>query len=141
MCVCTFVCVYVYVHTGVYILVCVCTYVCMYIHVCAYMYVPYLSILKPGSNIRWVAKQNERIKRLGLFKRRVPKMLNSINLKMLLRKISLFSVSLLIFVSPFRMLLESIVHSLLLIMFVVFPPGMHLRVLLHQSVREVHILL
>ena len=43
---------------------------------------PYLSVLKPGSNIRRVVQQNERNKRLGSFKRRVPKLLNLINLKM-----------------------------------------------------------
>ena len=49
---------------------------------------PYLSVLKPGSNTcrgsntRWVVQQNERNKRLDLFKRRVSKLLNLINLKM-----------------------------------------------------------
>ena len=49
---------------------------------------PYLSVLKPGSNtrrgsnIRWVVQQNERNKHLGPFKCRVPKLLNLINLKM-----------------------------------------------------------
>ena len=48
---------------------------------------PYLSVLKPGSNAcrgsntRWVVQQNERNKRLDLFKRRVSKLLNLINLK------------------------------------------------------------
>ena len=50
--------------------------------------VPYLSVLKPGSNtrrgsnIRRVEQQNKRNKRLGPFKRRVLKLLNLINLKM-----------------------------------------------------------
>ena len=51
-------------------------------------YVPYLSVLKPGSNTRrgsnicWVVQQNESNKRLGTLKRWVPKLLNLINLKM-----------------------------------------------------------
>ena len=61
--------------------------------------VPYLSVLKPGSNthrgsnIRRVVQQNERNKRLGSFKRRVPKLLNLINFKMVpnVKEISLFS--------------------------------------------------
>ena len=63
---------------SVYIHVYVCMYVCMYVHTC----VPYLSVLKPGSNTRrgsniyWVVQQNERNKHLGLFKHRVPKLLN-----------------------------------------------------------------
>ena len=50
--------------------------------------IPYLSVLKPdsntcrGSNICRVVQQNERNKRLGPFKRRVPKLLNLINFKM-----------------------------------------------------------
>ena len=50
-------------------------------------YVPYLSVLKPGSytprdsNIRWIVQQNEWNERLGLFKCRVPKLLNLINAK------------------------------------------------------------
>ena len=53
-----------------------------------YIGVPYLSVLKPGSNtgrgsnIRRVVQQNKRNKRLGPFKRRVSKLLNLINLKM-----------------------------------------------------------
>ena len=84
-----------YVHTMT------CTIVQCNVHTCVYnhcTYVPYLSVLKPGSNtcrgskIRRVVQQNERNKRLGLFKCRVPKLLNLINLKMVqtLRKISLF---------------------------------------------------
>ena len=52
-------------------------------------WIPYLLVLKPGSNarrgsnIRRVVQQNERNKRLGPFKRRVPKLLNLINLKMM----------------------------------------------------------
>ena len=55
-------------------------------YVCTF--VPYLSVLKPGSNtcrgsnIRGVVQQNERNKCLGLFKCRVPKLLTLINLKM-----------------------------------------------------------
>ena len=41
-------------------------YVCMYVRTC----VPYLSVLKPSSNIHRVVQQNERNKR------RVPKLLN-----------------------------------------------------------------
>ena len=49
--------------------------------------IPYLSVLKlgsntrRGSNTRWVVQQNERNKYLGSFKHRVPKSLNLINLK------------------------------------------------------------
>ena len=110
--------------------------------------VPHLSVLKPGSdicrgsNICQVVQQYERNKCLGLFKCRVPKLLNLINLKMVpnVKEISLFSISLLMFVSPFRILLQSIVYNVL-IMFVVFLTRMHLQVLLHQSVSEFHILL
>ena len=48
----------------------------------------YLSVLKlgsnarRGSNIRRVVQQNERNKRLGPFNRRVPKLINLINLEM-----------------------------------------------------------
>ena len=54
-----------------------------------HIYIPYLSVLKLGSNTRrgsiicQVVQQNKRNKRLGPFKRRVPKLLNLINLKML----------------------------------------------------------
>ena len=54
-----------------------------------YTSVPYLSVLKPGSNARrgsnihQVVQQNERNKRLGPFKHRVPKLLNLINLKII----------------------------------------------------------
>ena len=94
-----------------------------------FVHIPYLSILKPGSNtcrgsnICQVVQQNERNKCLGLFKRRVPKLLYLINLKkwcQTLRKISLFSISLLIFAFPFRMLLQLIVYSIF-IAFVIFP--------------------
>ena len=52
-------------------------------------YIPYLSILKPGSNTRkssnicWVVQQNERNKFLSPFKCRMPKLLNLVNLKMM----------------------------------------------------------
>ena len=59
-----------------------CTYVWIWPGWMYIIYVPYLSILKPGSNIRWVMQWNERNKRLGPFKRRVPKLLNLINLTM-----------------------------------------------------------
>ena len=51
-------------------------------------WLPYLSVLKPGSNTRrgsnicWVVEQNEKNKHLGLFKRWVPELLNLKNLKM-----------------------------------------------------------
>ena len=45
------------------------------------MAIPYLSVLKRGSNTRWVVQQNERNKCLGPLKCRVPKLLNLINLK------------------------------------------------------------
>ena len=51
-------------------------------------FVPYLSVLKPGSNtcrgsnIHRVVQQNERNECLGPFKCWVPKLLNLINLKM-----------------------------------------------------------
>ena len=38
-------------------------------------YIPYLSVLKPGSNIHWVVQQNERNKHLGPFKLQVPKLI------------------------------------------------------------------
>ena len=50
------------------------------------MYVPYLSVLKPGwytrrgSNIHRVVQQNEWNKCLGQLKRRVPKLLDLINI-------------------------------------------------------------
>ena len=52
------------------------------------VYISYLSVLKlgsntcNGSNIRWVVQQDERNKCMGPFKYRVPKLLNLINLKM-----------------------------------------------------------
>ena len=90
-------------------------------------YIPYLSVLKPGSNthrdsnICRVVQQHQRNKCLGPFKCRVQKLLNLINLKMMLnvKEISLFSISLLMFASPFRMLLLSIIYSVF-ITFVVF---------------------
>ena len=119
MCLCVSVCLRVYTH------VCMCMYACVNVCMCACMYgcmcncIPYLSVLKPGSNICQVVQQNERNKRLGPFKRRVPKLIN-VTWCQTLRKISLFSISLLIFASLFRMLLQSIVYSIF-IMFVVFP--------------------
>ena len=118
---------------------------CIYTHNIAILY---LSVLKPGSIIRRVVQQNERNKRMGPFKRRVPQLLNSrlnlINLKMVPndKENYLFSISLFMFACPFRMLLQSIVYSVF-IPFIVFSRhgGMHLRVLLHQSVSEVHTLL
>ena len=91
------------------------------------VYIPYLSELKlgsnthRGSNICWVVQQNERNICLGPFKCRVPKLLNFISLKMVpnVKEIS-FSISLLMFASPFWMLLQSIVYSIF-ITFVVFP--------------------
>ena len=60
-------------------------------YVCLYMYkVPYLYVLNPGSNTRSgsnicrVVQQNERNRRLGSFKCWVPKLLNLINLKIVL---------------------------------------------------------
>ena len=53
-----------------------------------YIYIPYLSVSKPGSNtgrgsnICRVVQQNERNKCLGPFKFWVPTLLNLINLKM-----------------------------------------------------------
>ena len=93
----------------------------------SYVIVPYLSILKLGSNTRrgsnicQVVQQNERNNRLGPFKRWVPKLLNLITLKLCqtLRKISLFLIPLLMYASPFWMLLQSIVYSLF-ITFVAF---------------------
>ena len=60
-------------------------------------------------------QQNERNKCLGPFKCQVPKLLNLINLKMVpnVKEISLFSVSLLMFSSPFPLLRQSIVYSVL----------------------------
>ena len=87
---------------------------------------PYLSVLKPGSytrrglNIHWVVQQNEWNKCLDPFKHRVPKLLNLINIKIALWKISLSSISLLMCASSFWMLIQSIVYSVF-ITFVVFP--------------------
>ena len=52
------------------------------------------TVLKQGSNICQVMQQNERIKCLGLFKHRVPKLLNLKNLTMMpnIKEISLFSI-------------------------------------------------
>ena len=76
-------------------------------------YILYLSILKlgtythKGSNICRVVQQSEWNKYLGLFKRWVPKLVNLINITWChtLRKISLFSISLLMHASSFWMLL------------------------------------
>ena len=88
----------------------------------------HLSVLKPGSNIRRgsnisrVVQQNERNKCLGPFRCRVPKLLNLINLTMVpnIKEITLFSVSILMCASPFRMLLQWIVKSVFITL-VVFP--------------------
>ena len=62
--------------------------ICYSLLACKGFHVPYLSVLKPGSNtrrgsnIRRVAQQNKINKRLGPFKRRMPKLLNLINFKM-----------------------------------------------------------
>ena len=118
------------------------------VHTCVYnhcTYVPYLSVLKPGSNTRRssnihrVVQQNERNKHLGLFKCRVPKLLNLINLKMVqtLRKISLFQ-----YLSWSLHLPFGCCYSRLFIAYLSrlssSRNGMHLRVLLHQSVGEVY---
>ena len=79
-------------------------------------YILYLSVLKlgsntgRGSNILRVVQENKINKCLGLFKRRVPTLLNLINIKMV-PNISLFSISLLMFASPLWMLLQSIIYS------------------------------
>ena len=81
-------------------------------------YILYLSVLKlgsntgRGSNILRVVQQNKinNYKCLGLFKRRVPTLLNLINIKMV-PNLSLFSISLLMFASPLWMLLQLIIYS------------------------------
>ena len=90
-------CVYMWQCTYVmYVCVCVCMYVCIYIYVCVcvyvytgmYIYIPYLSVLKPdaythrGSIIHRILQHNEWNKCLCLFKCRLPKLLNLINVKM-----------------------------------------------------------
>ena len=92
------------------------------------VYILYLSVLKPssnihrGSNMRWIVQQNERNICLSPFICRVPKLLNFISLKMvpIVKEISLLSISFLMFASPIRMLLQSIIYSIF-ITFVVFP--------------------
>ena len=83
---------YVCMSVCMYVCVCVCVCVRACVRACMYvcMYVPYLSVLKPGSytrrgsNIRQVVQQNEGNKCLGPFKRRVSKLFNLINVKMVL---------------------------------------------------------
>ena len=64
------------------------THACTQAYMHEYTYIPYISVLKPGSstcrgsNICRVVQQNERNKCLGPFKCQVPKLLNLINLKM-----------------------------------------------------------
>ena len=107
--------------------------------------IPYLSVLKSGSNthrgsnICQVVQQNERNKPLGLFKRRVPKLLNLINLEMVpnVRENQLIlDISLDFFIS----LLDVAICSRLFIAYSLCSSSsltrMHLRILLHQSVMK-----
>ena len=84
-----------------------------------------LSILKPGSYTRrgsntcQVVQQNEWSKRLGPFKRRVPKLLNVINIKIMpyIKEKLILHTSC---TSSFWMLLLLIIYSLF-VKFIVFP--------------------
>ena len=107
----------------------------------------YLSILKPGSNthrgsnIHRVVQQNEWNKRLGPFKCRVPKLLNlSLKWCQTLKEINYSQHLSWCLHSPFGCCYsQSFIAYLSRLL--PFRTGMHLRVLLYQSVSEVYTLI